>query len=142
MSMNRAGSQHRNNTNRNGGNSRQPGSLGGGNSRHAPSAGENRGPRNYLRKGDGSSGGINLDNFTTSQKNINNAILEYLQKQGYNKTADQLNDDLSAHMSGQLQRSFSMDSQSSIQQMGQAFNAGKRDNFFTLWSRHVPITLR
>ena len=45
-------------------------------------------------------------------------------------------------MSGQLQRSFSQDSQSSIQQMGQAFNAGKRENFFTLWNRHLPIMLR
>ena len=26
--------------------------------------------------------------------------------------------------------------------MGQAFNAGKRDNFFILWNRHVPIMLR
>ena len=26
--------------------------------------------------------------------------------------------------------------------MGQAFNAGKRENFFTLWNRTVSITLR
>jgi len=26
--------------------------------------------------------------------------------------------------------------------MGQAFNSGKRENFFLLWSRHVPIMLR
>ena len=45
-------------------------------------------------------------------------------------------------MNGQLQRSFSQDTQSSIQQMGQAFNAGKRENFFTLWNRHLPIMLR
>ena len=56
-----------------------------------------------------------MDNFTTSQKNINNAILEYLHKQGYERTSDQLNEDISQHMSGQLQRSFSQDSQSSIQ---------------------------
>ena len=26
--------------------------------------------------------------------------------------------------------------------MGQAFNAGKRENFFMLWNRHLPIMLR
>ena len=26
--------------------------------------------------------------------------------------------------------------------MGQAFNQGKRENFFTLWTRHVPMVLR
>ena len=115
------------------------------NSRHAPSAGDTRGPRNYLKKGEGnaaSGSGINLDNFTTSQKNINNAILEYLHKQGYSRTSANLNDEITQHMNGQLQRSFSQDTQASIQQMGQAFNAGKRENFFVLWNRHLPIMLR
>ena len=87
--MNRATSRTRaaNNKNLNNrSNSRvsNPNALQGVNSnRHAPSAGEQRqGHRanNYLRKGNSqsNSGGINLDNFTTSQKNINNAILEYL----------------------------------------------------------------
>ena len=26
--------------------------------------------------------------------------------------------------------------------MGMAFNAGKRENFFTLWNRHIPASLR
>ena len=115
------------------------------NSRHAPSAGQNRsGTRSQLAKGgSGKSGsGINLDNFTTSQKNINNAILEYLHKQGYARTSDTMNEDINSHLTGQLQRSFSQDNSASIQQMGQAFNAGKRDNFFLLWNRNVPIMLR
>ena len=119
--MNRGSSQNRNQqSNRNIGSNRHqnPQALQGVNSRHAPSAGENRGPRNYLKKGEGngntgaggaggSGSGINLDNFTTSQKNINNAILEYLHKQGYERTSDNLNEEIGQHMSGQLQRSFS-----------------------------------
>ena len=53
-----------------------------------------------------------------------------------------LNEEIGMHVSGQLQRSFSQDAASSIQQMGDAFNKGKRENFFVLWNRHVPIMLR
>ena len=90
------------------------------NSRHTPSAGANRlGNRSFLAKGGHSnSGGINLDNFTTSQRNITGAILEYLQKQGYSETSDVLNEEIARHTNGQLQRSFTQDSSQSIQQMG------------------------
>ena len=116
--MNRGGSQHRNQqSNRNlAANSNRiqnPQALHGVNNRHAPSAGEARNGRNILRNGEGA-GLVNLDNFTTSQRNINNAILEYLQKQGYNRTSDQLNEDISQHLNGQLQRSFSQDATASI----------------------------
>ena len=139
--MNRGGSQNRNHPSNRGSKAQNPQALHGINNRHTPSAGANRGGNRPQLTGSGS-GGINLDNFTTSQKNINSAILEYLQKQGYSSTADVLNEDILQHTNGQLQRSFTQDSSQSIQQMGQAFNAGKRENFFTLWNRHVPIMLR
>jgi hypothetical protein len=39
-------------------------------------------------------------------------------------------------------KNFVQDEQQAIQYMGQAFNTGKREAFFNLWVRSVPITVR
>ena len=79
--MNRGNSHNRGsnrNLNVNSSRAQNPQALHGVGNRHAPSAGAPRGAgRNSLTKGGNNGNGINLDNFTTSQKNINNAILEY-----------------------------------------------------------------
>ena len=90
----------------------------------------------------GTSPAANLDRFTTSQKNINSAIFEYLHKFGFERAANQFQEEMLLEAQNSLQKSFVSDEQSCIQQMGQAFNSGKREHFFILWNRHVPILIR
>ena len=49
---------------------------------------------------------INLDNFTTAQKNINTAIFEYLHKHGYTKSADLLQEEMGKASAGHLHNNF------------------------------------
>ena len=57
-------------------------------------ASKNYGARNYSQNhvshqnSGHSQGGVGIENFTTAQKNINAAILEYLLKYGFMKSVD------------------------------------------------------
>lgn len=84
---------------------------------------------------------VNLDHFTGAQKNIHLAVQEYLIHQGYVQTAELMNDEMADAKNNQRQQ-FVQDEQQAIQYMGQAFNTGKREHFFSLWQRTVPINLR
>ena len=50
-----------------------------------------------------------------------------------------MNEELSEQ---RAQKNFVQDEQQSILFMGQAFNTGKREAFFTLWNRSVPLNIR
>jgi hypothetical protein len=43
---------------------------------------------------------------------------------------------------GRAQKNFVQDEQQAILYMGQAFNTGKREAFFNLWVRSVPLSVR
>ena len=61
---------------------------------------------------------VNLENFTTAQKNINNSIFEYLMKFGYSRAIEVLKSEISSQKGiGYLQRSMVQDDSQSINYM-------------------------
>ena len=85
---------------------------------------------------------INMDNFTTAQKNINSAILEYLLKNGMMQTVDIMQDELLNQRNGGMQKNMLFDENTGISHMLNSFDLGKRDHFFISWNRFVPLQLR
>ena len=83
-----------------------------------------------------------MDQFTTAQKNINSAVLEYLLKNGLMKTVDTMQDELLASKNNGMQRNMLFDENTGISHMLNAFDLGKREHFFVSWNRFAPITLR
>jgi ribosomal protein S8 len=65
---------------------------------------------------------INLDHFTTAQKNINSAILEYLLKNGYIKSVDTLQDEMASSQSNNIQRNLLLDENTGITHMVNSFD--------------------
>ena len=49
---------------------------------------------------------------------------------------------MAASKEGQMQKAFVQDDVTSIQYMGKAFHVGQREQFFMLWNRFVPMSLR
>ena len=85
---------------------------------------------------------LNLDHFTTAQKNINSAVLEYLLKNGMVRTVDTLQEELVGAKNQGMQKNMLFDENTGISHMLNAFDLGKREHFFISWNRFVPITLR
>ena len=84
---------------------------------------------------------LNLDHFTTAQKNINAAVLEYLLKNGMVRTVDTLQEEL-VSSKNQGMENMLFDENTGISHMLNAFDLGKREHFFISWNRFVPIALR
>ena len=82
---------------------------------------------------------LNLDNFTTAQKNINSAVIEYLLKNGLMKTVDIMQDELISSRHQGMQKNMLFDENTGISHMLNAFDLGKREHFFISWNRFVPI---
>jgi glyceraldehyde-3-phosphate dehydrogenase/erythrose-4-phosphate dehydrogenase len=82
---------------------------------------------------------INLDNFTTAQKNINSAVVEYLLKNGLMKTVDVMQDELISSRHQGMQKNMLFDENTGISHMLNSFDLGKREHFFISWNRFVPI---
>lgn len=85
---------------------------------------------------------MNLDQFTTAQKNINAAVLEYLLKNGLMKSVDTMQDELLASKSNGMQRNMLFDENTGISHMLNSFDLGKREHFFVSWNRFAPLALR
>jgi LisH domain-containing protein ARMC9 len=85
---------------------------------------------------------INLDNFTSAQKNINSAVIEYLLKNGLMNTVDTMQDELIGQRLGGMEKNMLFDENTGISHMLNAFDLGKREHFFISWNRFVPIQLR
>jgi len=87
-------------------------------------------------------GKINLDNFTSAQKNINSAILEYMLKNGLMQSVDVMQDELINSKQGGMQKNMLFDENTGISHMVNSFDLGKREHFFISWNRFVPLQLR
>lgn len=87
-------------------------------------------------------GRVNLDNFTTAQKNINSAVLEYLLKNGLMQTVDTMQDELFNSRQAGMQKNMLFDENTGISHMLNSFDLGKREHFFISWNRFVPLQLR
>ena len=76
--------------------SNQAPSRGGIGSKQNPgnSPGQRNGSNSRLQGGVAGAVRINLDNFTSAQKNINSAVIEYLLKNGLMNTVDTMQDEL------------------------------------------------
>ena len=85
---------------------------------------------------------INLDHFTTAQKNINAAVLEYLLKNGLMRTVDQMQDELVRNKNSGMAKDILFDENTGISHMLNAFDLGKREHFFISWNRFAPLHLR
>lgn len=92
--------------------------------------------------GPSTQGSINLDHFTTAQKNINSAVLEYLLKNGLMRTVDTLQDELIGAKNQGMQKNMLFDENTGISHMLNAFDLGKREHFFVSWNRFVPLPQR
>jgi hypothetical protein len=58
---------------------------------------------------------------------------------GFETTVQTMHEEMQENRQGS---GFVQDEQQAIQYMGQAFNTGKREAFFTLWHRSVPAHIR
>ena len=89
--------------------------------------------------GGANQGRINLDNFTTAQKNINSAVLEYLLKNGLVQTVDIMQEELLNSKQSGMQKNMLFDENTGISHMLNSFDLGKREHFFISWNRFVPL---